>query len=225
MKDNVESKGAVHKQFDSKDSSIKILHGGSIHLKENLQSDKMKRKELNWLEKISEKRKKENTPQRIHIGKKIDSNMKRNKKTEKKLSTSLKLDKEKITPRKKDRKNNCIENVMKSSCKSVPDIIKKFENSGAIIKEKETEKHIDRKKIESKKESQLSKFGFKSQIEKNKSIEVDSRTKDSKVLMYGAEKNDKGLEKRKSFKEIRSKDTTGKEYKERNDNADNSKQE
>ena len=42
--------------------------------------------------------------------------------------------------------------------------------------------------------------------------------------MYGAEKNDKGLEKRKSFKEIRSKDTTGKEYKERNDNADNSKQ-
>ena len=68
-------------------------------------------------------------------------------------------------------------------------------------------------------------FGFKSQIEKNKSIEVDSRTKDSKVLMYGAEKNDKGLEKRKSFKEIRSKDTTGKEYKERNDNADNSKQE
>ena len=143
------------------------------------------------------------------IGKKIDSSKKR-KKIDNKLSTSLKKEKEKVTPRKKDRKTICIETMMKRNCKGVVDIINKFENSGATVKLNEKEINTKENTYVNK-ESQLSKFELKSQLGKKLSKEFDSQTKDENALKYGAEKKVRGLKERKTVKEIRLKDTQLKE--------------
>ena len=128
--------------------------------KENTNLMKMRKKESNWLELLSEKEKKKaelkDNPKKTPIGRKICTNRKKdsNRKKEKlnsSLTKNMKIAKEISTPRKKMNtieklfSNSKKENKQKENSIDVKKIVEKFENSGALIKntdEKESQPPI-----------------------------------------------------------------------------------
>ena len=126
--------------------------------KEDSQKEKMNRKETNWMEVLMENRKKiennarkkvenllkKETPKKQSIGSKVYSQKKKVKesgnKGEFKLTKSLKLDKEKVTPRKKKNTTiNMMFEKMKKETKTerkenkIKEIINRFEKNSAQV--------------------------------------------------------------------------------------------
>ena len=128
----------------------------------------MKKKEKNWLQQITEKKKIEKnekeTTLKKSIGKKVDSLKKKDnqeRKSGKKLTKTMKLDKEKMTPRKKNKtievmfeRQEMIKKDKKES--TIKEIISKFESCGARMDANNIEsikKQTDNEKIKERKET------------------------------------------------------------------------